>query len=135
MFEKIKNMFSSSKLEYFVEVKTFEEYLKKELEFSLENNLELCTDLKIFYKGETPHVNIWNFSAAISKSDQEKELSVIFDDIEYNTIDNLINNATIANTKLVDFKEYFVIKLTYSDSEFLNNYKQAHQELNVEDYI
>lgn len=79
-------------------------------------------------------MNIWNFAASDFKSEREKGLSVTFDEKEYNTIDNLINNAIIANIKLSNFKEYFVIELSYSDSEFLNKYKQSHQELKIEDY-
>lgn len=55
MFEKIKNMLKveTNRLEYVVNTEIFEEYLKKELQFSLEENLEACVDLKIFYKGES----------------------------------------------------------------------------------
>lgn len=133
MFEKLKNMFCG-KLEYVVDMKTFEEYLRKELQFTLENNLEACVNLYIFYKGEKHTINIWNFATSSLKNEQEKELSVTFDEIEYNSIDNLLNNATIANNKLMDIEEYFVIELIDVDSEFLNQYKIMHPELNVEDY-
>ena len=137
MFEKFKNILNLnvvSKIEYVVNIKVFEEYLRQNLQFSIENNLEACVDINLYYKGEKHAINIFNFGASSSKKEQEKGISVMFDNVEYKTIDNFLNTAVINNTKLIDFKDYFVIKLLYMDDAYLNEFRDSHTELKVEDY-
>ena len=119
---------------YVVDIKTLNELLQKDLEFSLLNNLEASTDLNIYYKEEKHHLQIWNHGASNFPEEKAKGLIIYYDDIEYKTIEECMNNATIANIKLNDIEGYFKIELTESDSEFLNEYQKNHPELNVEDY-
>lgn len=119
---------------YVVDIKTLNELLQKDLEFSLLNNLEVSTDLNIYYKEEKHHLQIWNHGASNFPEEKAKGLIIYYDDIEYKTIEECMNNATIANIKLKDIEGYFKIELTESDSEFLNEYQKNHPELNVEDY-
>ena len=119
---------------YVVDIKTLNELLQKDLEFSLSNNLEASTDLNIYYKEEKHHLQIWNHGASNFPEEKAKGLIIYYDDIEYKTIEECMNNATIANIKLNDIEGYFKIELTESDSEFLNEYQKNHPELNVEDY-
>lgn len=138
MFGKFKDMVnkivSAGKFEYVIDVQALEKYLNTELQFSLENELEACVDCNIFYKGEKHSIYIWNYVASSIKSEKEKGLSVTFDKQEYNTIDSLLNNAVMGNTRLIDIKDYFVIGLNNIDSDFLQQYKAQHPALKVEDY-
>lgn len=45
-----------------------------------------------------------------------------------------MENAVISNVKLNEIKEYFKIELIDADSVFLNEYRDKHPELKVEDY-
>ncbi len=139
MFEKLKNMLkigvSFGDFKYVVDIKTFEEFLREDLKFTIEYNLEACTKVAIHYKGEKHVISIWNYAASKFKDEQKKGLSVMFDEVEYNSLENLFNNATICNIKVEDIKDYFLIELLDgSDRVFLNEYKEAHPELKVEDY-
>ena len=129
--KKINSSFNG--FEYVVDVKILEEYLKNELKFSLENNIESCVNLSLFYKGEKHLLNIWNFSASNFSDERSKGLSITFDDKEFYNIDYLINNAIVCNHQLVNLNDFFVIELDI-DSEFLKNYKFEHPELKIEDY-
>lgn len=138
MFEKFKDVLSKisniGKIEYVVNAKALEGYLNSELQFSIENELEACVNCDIMFKGEKHSIVIWNFMASDIKSEKEKGISITFDKQEYDTIENLLNNAVVANTKLADIKEYFIINLNDIDSKFLMDFKEQHPELNVEDY-
>ena len=119
---------------YIVDIDTLYEYLNRDLEFSLDNNLEASANLYIYYKNEKHKIQIWNHAASYYKDEKEKGLIVYYDNLEYKSIDEFMQNASIANIKIKDIKEFFKIELIDADSVFLNEYKAKHPELKVEDY-
>lgn len=119
---------------YIVDISTFREYLNEELRFAIDNNLEASAHLNIYYKGDKHEIQIWNHTASNFRDEQDKGLIVYYDDIEYKSIDELIEKASISNIKLKDINEFFKIELIDVDSEFLNEYKSKHPELKIEDY-
>ena len=119
---------------YVVDINVLKEFLNDELKFTLENNLEASSHLKLYYKGEKHTIQVWNHAASNFADEKAKGLIVYYDDIEYKSIEELFENAIISNIKLKDIKDYFKIELIDSDSVFLNEYKDQHPELNVEDY-
>ena len=119
---------------YVVDINTFKEYLEFELKFSMENNLEASAHCNIYYNGEKHQVQVWNYQASTFIDEQVKGLVVYYDEAEYKSINQLMEEATIFETKLKDINGYFKIEVLDTDSEFLNNYKKDHPELKVEDY-
>ena len=119
---------------YVVDINTLKESLNEELKFTLEHNLEASAHLNIYYKGEKHTIKIWNYAGGKFSLEKSKGLIVYYDDIEYKSIEELMENAIIANTKLKEINEYFKIELLDADSVFLNDFMNNHPELNVEDY-
>lgn len=117
---------------YVVDINVLSEHLYNELEFTLENDLEASAHLNIYYNGEKHEIQVWNY--AVSNSNDEKGVIVYLDNAEYKSIEDLLEHATISNIKLKDIQGYFKIELLDIDSEFLNEYRNNHPELNVEDY-
>lgn len=113
---------------YVVDLETLQNYLKKELRFSLDNNLEASADLNIYLNTEKHHIQIWNYSASKLKEDRAKGVIIYYDDFEFTSIDDLIN------TKLNYLPTYFKIELTLCDDVELNKYKENHPELREADY-
>ena len=111
---------------YVVDLDTLKQYLQKELDFSLENNLEASADLNIYLNGDKHHIQIWNYSA--SNFEKEKGLIIYYDDIELKTLDELYSNY------LNNINGYFKIELITIEDEFLEEYKKNHPELKIEDY-
>ena len=131
MFKIIKNILGniSKGYGYVCDVQTIFNFMKKELEFSIENNLEAVTDFYIYYKESKHHVIIWNYKASTSKLEAEKGLSITLDNIEFNSIENFINTAKLENNLISELSGYLKIELTYSDSTFLNEYKKSHPNI------
>ena len=119
---------------YVVDINTLVEYINEELKFSLENNLEASAHCNIYYNGEKHEIQVWNHAASNFKTEQEKGLIVYYDDLEFKSVNDLMENAMIANIKLKEINEFFKIELIDTDSVFLNDYKKNHPELNVENY-
>ena len=113
---------------YIVNGEVLKTYLKNELDFSLENNLEASANLYIYLNNEKHHVQIWNHSASDFKEEQEKGLIVYYDKEEFKTLEELYNS------KLVDLPEFFKIELIDMDNQYLNDYKKNHPELKIENY-
>lgn len=119
---------------YVIDINVLSEHLHNELKFALENDLESSAHLNIYYNGEKHEIQVWNYTASNFNDEKEKGLIIYLDDVEYKSIEDLLENATISNVKLKDIQGYFKIELLDIDSEFLNEYKNNHPELNVEDY-
>lgn len=119
---------------YVVDINTLDEFLKDELKFTLEYNLEASSHFNIYYKGEKHTIQVWNHAASSFADEKAKGLIVYYDQIEYKSIEELMENAIISNVKLKEINEYFKIELIDGDSVFLNEYRSKHPELNVEDY-
>ena len=132
-FKKIINKLSEGYL-YVININILKKHLENELEFSISNDLEASANLNIYYKGEKHHIQIWNFRASNFADERAKGIIVYYDEIEYKSIEELMENATIANIKLKDITDYFKIELEDCDSVFLNEYKSQHPELKIEDY-
>lgn len=132
-FKKIMDKLSQG-FSYVVDTNTLKEYLEFELKYSLENNLEASAHCNVYYKGDKHQIQVWNYQASTFADEQVKGLIVYYDEIEYKSIEQLMEEATISGTKLKDINEYFKIEVLDVDSEFLNNYKKNHPELKVEDY-
>lgn len=132
-FKKIINKLNEGFL-YVIDINILKKYLEDELEFSISNDLEASANLNIYYKGEKHHIQIWDFRASNFADERTKGLIVYYDDAEYKSIEELMENAIIANIRLKDIKDYFKIELIDCDSVFLNEYKSQHPELKVEDY-
>ena len=113
---------------YIVNEEVFKQYLEKELTFSLEHNLEASADLNIYLLGEKHHIQIWNYDASEIESERVKGLVVYYDKEEYKTLDDLYQN------RLNNLPQYFKIELLVADDVFLNNYKEEHPELIIDDY-
>lgn len=113
---------------YIVDEETLRKYLKKEIDFSLEHNLEASADFNIYLHGEKHHIQLWNFGASRYKDEQVKGFLFYFDEKEYPTIEELMKY------ELGHLPKYFKIELTLSDDVFLNEYKDKHPELREEDY-
>ena len=124
---------NNSKYTYIVDLNTFYLYLQRSIQFSKENKLEAVTDFKIYYQDKAHPVNIWDFTQSDSQEERSKGLSVMLDNVEYQTIENLLQNGFLENKKIQDF-EYLKIELTYSDDVFLNEYRKNHPELTEEFY-
>lgn len=132
-FKKIINKLNEGFL-YVIDINILKKHLEDELQFSISNDLEASANLNIYYKGEKHHIQIWDFRASNFADERTKGLIVYYDDIEYKSIEELMENAIIANIRLKDIKDYFKIELIDCDSVFLNEYKSQHPELKVEDY-
>ena len=127
ILKKIWKKFNSG-IFYIVDKETLEEYLKRELNFSIENNLEASANLNIYLNGEKNHVQVWNHSASKFKSEQEKGIIVYYNDEELNSIEALFEK------KLNNLPDYFKIELINFGDTFLYEYKKNHPELKIEDY-
>ncbi len=113
---------------YIIDLDTLKKYLKREIEFSIKENLQASADLNIFLNGEKHHIQVWNFSASDDPEEKKKGLIIYFNDTGYKNINELIER------ELRFLPEYFKIELTLSDDAFLNEYKARHPELREEDY-
>lgn len=113
---------------YIVDIETLKKHLEKDLNFSIEHNLEASANLNLYLGGSKHHIQIWNYSASSFKDDQEKGLIIYYDEEEYRTLDELYN------ARLNNMPNYFKIELIDGDDVFLNKYKEEHPELKVEDY-
>lgn len=101
---------------YIVDEKTLYDYINKDIQFTLESNLDACSNFNI-YLNEKHHIQIWN----------ENRLKFYYDEKEYSSLDEL--KSLIGN-----LPNYFKIELIDTDDKFLNDYKKEHPELKVEDY-
>lgn len=113
---------------YIVDENTLREYIRREIDFSLKENLQASADMNIYLNGEKHHIQVWNFAASDDLEEKVKGLIIYFDDIEYRTIEEFMNGS------LRYLPEYFKIELTLGDDVFLNEYKVNHPELREEEY-
>lgn len=113
---------------YIVTEEILREYLCREIQFSIKENLEASADLNIYLKGEKHHIQMWNYSASADRNEQSKGLVIYFDEKEYADIDELMDN------QLGCLPEHFKVELTMGDDNFLNEYKASHPELREADY-
>ncbi|MDO4283418.1 MAG: hypothetical protein Q4D02_07255 [Clostridia bacterium] len=122
MFDKLKKAIKNmgKGFEYICDVNTIFTFMKKELEFSMENNLEAVANFNLYYHEEKYKIVVWNFAASDVKSEQEKGLSVTLNDVEYHSIDNFIDQAMLGSTLIKDIKEELTVELLDMDSDFLN---------------
>ena len=129
--EEIKNFISKLNSGYFynLDKNTLIKYLEEQVEFANQNDLEAVGNLNIYYNDKKYELSIWDFTK--SKLNQEQDFSVLFDNIEYHSINNLFKTATVEG-KLLDEIKYFKIELINGDSTDLNDYKKNHPELNDE---
>lgn len=126
LFNKLKNLFKGSF--YVVDVEVFREFMKRDLQFSIDENLQAASEINVYTGGEKHRVYAWNFSASEDEEEQKKGVKVYYDDEEFDSIDEMIDRK-------FNFQQgYFKIELTLSDDVWLNEYKANHPELNVEDY-
>lgn len=122
-FEKIMSGFF-----YVVDLETFREYLEREKRFSLEENLEACVNLTLYVNGEKHPVEIWNYGASADAEEQAKGFRAFYDEKEFLSIEDMIR------VKMSNLPAYFKIELTDADNVWLNEYKENHPELRVEDF-
>lgn len=113
---------------YVIDEETLKKYLEKELNFSLENNIEASANINIYLNGEKHHVQIWNYEGSNFKSEQEKGLIFYYDKEEYNTLEAL------CRTRLNNLPQYFKVELIDMDNEILREFKEQHPNLSVKDY-
>ena len=113
---------------YIVDIDTLEKYLKRELEFSLKNDLEASADLNLYVNAKKHHIQIWNYTASKFESEREKGLVFYYDEEEFRTLEDLMSQ------KLDNLPDYFKIELILGDDVGLNEYKRNHPELKEEDF-
>ena len=111
---------------YWVDMGALVEYMNQELAFSLENNLEASAQFYIYYNNEKHKIVVWNYAASNFKDERAKGLIVYFDDDEYKSIEEMVENAAIGEIKLKDIKESFEIESIYIDIPFLKEYEKNH---------
>lgn len=126
-FKKIFEKFNSGFF-YVIDKDVLKDYLSQELDYAVSNNLEACANLYIYLSGKKHNITIWNYEA--SKNLEEKNKGVIFyyNDEEYKSLDELYER------RIDSLNGFFKVELPDFDSKFLNEYKEAHPELKVEDY-
>ena len=117
-----------------VDIKTLEEYLYIEQEDAIRENFDIGVDLYIYYKGEKHEIKMCNYSASTNLRDQEKGFVIYYDEVEFTSISDLLENAVIANTKLKDMSGYFQIEVMEWEHVFLINYTRTHPGLRITDY-
>jgi len=76
-------------------------------------------------------LSIWDFTKSNFKEEQVKGFSVLFDEKEYHSVDNLFQTGILDGVLLSEIK-YFKIELINYDSTTLNEYKKNHPELTDE---
>lgn len=113
---------------YIVDIDTLEKYLKRELEFSLKNDLEASADLNLYVNAKKHHIQIWNYTASKFESEREKGLIFYYDEEEFRTLEDLMSQ------KLDNLPDYFKIELILGDDAGLNEYKRSHPELKEENF-
>lgn len=113
---------------YIVDINTLRKYLEHENKFIIEHHCEAGANLNIYINQEKHHIQTWNYMASDDQLEQAKGLINYYDEKEYQTIDELINNH------LNNMDTYFKIKLLEGDSVILNEYKANHPELKLENY-
>lgn len=128
MFEKFKKFMGKFNSGYFyiLDKETFIYYLNEQVNFASENDLEAVENLNICSASKKYNLSIWDFTKANTK--EEKGFSVMFNNQEYHSINNLFQTAYLEDT-LLDKIDYFKIELVNGDSVFLNKYKEEHPEL------
>lgn len=124
MFEKLKNIFGNIKsgYEYVVDSQTIFEFMKKEINFSIQNNLAAFIDFNIYYNGEKHHVSTWS-------DEGSEEINIKLDNTEFSSLEDFINRAKLGTSLISELNGYLKIELTYSDSVFLNEYKKKHPNI------
>ena len=116
---------------YVVNEETLKKYLQNEVNFSIENELEASADLNIYFNNEKHHIQILvnTEENTVIDKEVEKSITIYYDDTdEYNSLDGFYSSC------LNNLPEFFKIELINTDDAFLNEFKKAHPELNVEDY-
>lgn len=113
---------------YVVDIETLKDYLRRNMEFAVENDLVFSTELNIYFNSEKHRIQAFNLSSSENENEGEEGECYTFDDIEFRSVDELISQ------KLSSLPQYFKIELTLGDEVELNEYKANHPELNPEDY-
>ena len=113
---------------FVVDKGTLMESLKMNLDFSIENHLELATVLNIYIYGEKHEIMICNYSAYRDKDEKKDGIGCFYDDKEYSSLDELYHSH------LENISGYFKIEDPNGEDTFLSEYMKNHPELRVEDY-
>ena len=133
MFEKIKKIFKNINkgFIYIVDKETLIKFLNEQIEFAKNNNLEMIEELNIYFNDSKYLLSLYDYSYSNEENEREKGISVLFENKEYKTVNNLFENGIINGIYLRDIK-YFKIELIYGDNINLNKYRENHPELTEE---
>ena len=133
MFEKIKKLICKLNSGYFYNLDRDKliNYLNEQVKFADENKLEAVETLNIYYNDKKYELSIWDFTKSNFKEEQKKGFSVLFDNKEYKTVDNLFKTALL-DGKILNEIKYLKVELVNYDSKDLNEYKKNHPELTDE---
>lgn len=123
-----KNLMKKKEFIYIVDVDTLKEFIRRDVDFSVANNLVASEDVLVYLNGNEYDVTSWNYELDDDEDDNHKGLVYCFDENEYSTLDELFDRHFRCVTG------YFKIELVNTDDEFLNNYMNSHPELKIEDY-
>lgn len=113
---------------YVVDEATLKKHLEDELSFSIENSLQASANLYIYLNSEKHHIEVTNFQASEIESERQQGLIVSFDDEDFASLPEMYA------AKLSSLPQYFKIELIDMDSVFLNEYKENHPELKIDEY-
>lgn len=110
---------------YVVDMPTFRKYLQTAVDLAKKENLEMADESYIYKDGEKRVIQIFNLDAT---GEGEGFIYCYKKEEEFHSLDELIEK------RLFDLPQYFKLVLPYGDDVFLNEYKEAHPELNPEEY-
>lgn len=114
-----------SGFKYLCDAKTLFDFMNNEIMTAIENNFSYVTNFYVVYKNKNYHINIEN------KNQDGKVISYIYlNNDEYNSLNDFINNAKIANILIKDIKDDLTIILTDSDSVYLESHEKMSKKIN-----
>lgn len=104
----------NDEFKYLCKVNVLFTYMEKEIEFAINNKLDLATDFYILYKGVEYLVNI-----GIDYINDETKIDILLDNKHYYSMEKFKNNATLGEFLIKDIKDTLEIVLIYHDSVYL----------------
>ena len=88
--------------------------MEKEIEFAINNKLDLATDFYILYKGVDYHLDIW-----INYNEDKVEPLISLNNQQYNSMVEFKENANLGEILIKNIKDNLEIALIYHDSVYL----------------
>lgn len=101
-------------LKYLCNINTLLNYMEKEIEFAINNKLDLATDFYILYKGVDYHLDIW-----INYNEDKVEPLISLNNQQYNSMVEFKENANLGEILIKNIKDNLEIALIYHDSVYL----------------